>query len=495
MMKYLILLACSFSFLYSFAQTQGISYSSVGRGVATPFVTDYQALGINVSALGYRNKYPNKKITSGTSEFSFGLYSDSLSSQKLGNLTSTLYNAAIHKNPNEIDYKRQLDAVANYAETGIGINVDYNWLGFSFQTPKFGGIAFNIRESYRWYSQLNKQTTDLIFRGKISSLFDSLTVVFGTDTSRIANHENISQDTLSNVILGTINVPIQLSQMTRGSSIQMLWTRSYNLGYGRRLFGVDSIFEVYAGVGGRYITSMAMFDMRSDESGLYMYSSITSKFDINYGNVNGANITTRKSGIAPVVGSGYGIDLAASIVLFNRLKVALAVNNIGSVTYKRNVYKAKDTLIGDLSLNGLSTQDFTKSINQLIRENGIFTLQGQEKYTVINASDIRFGIAYEAKKFIRFGFDFVAPFNKENPGSIQNPVYSFGGDIIPVKWLQLSVGYFGGGVYKNNIPIGITFILRDGAYECGIASRDAISFFTKNGNSVSTAFGFARFRF
>lgn len=478
-----------------FSQTQGVAYSTVGKGVATPFVTDYQALGINVSALGYRQRYGDKKFTSGTSEFAFGIYSDSLNSKKLGNLTKTLYQAAVSKDPTQIDYQRQLNAVATYAQAGIGVNLDYNWLGFAFQTPKFGGIAFNVRESYRWYSKLNQQTTDLLFRGKLSSIFDSLTVVFGSDTSRIANNNNVSQDTLSHVILGTISSPIQLSQMTKGSNIQMLWTRSYNIGYGRRLFGKDSVFEVYAGIGGRYITSMAMFDMRSDESGLYMYTSITSSFDITYPNVGGSIMMPKKSGIAAAVGNGYGIDLAASIVLFNTLKVALAVNNIGSVTYKRNVYKVKDTLFGSFSLNGLSTEDITKSINQLIRENGILTLQGQEKYTVINASDIRLGVSFEPKKFIRIGADFVAPFNKDNPGSIQNAVYSVGGDIIPVKWLQLSIGYYGGGIYKSNVPLGITFILKDGGYEFGIASRDMLSFMTKNGHSVSTAFGFARFRF
>lgn len=481
--------------LFGFSQTQGIAFSTVGKGVATPFVTDYQALGINVAALGYRQKYPNKKFTSGTSEFSFAVFSDSLNSRKLGNLTKTLYNAAFHNSSGGIDYEHQREAVANYAQAGIGVNVDYNWLGFSFQTPKFGGIAFNIRESYRWYSQLNQQTTDLLFRGKLSSVFDSLTVAYGSDTTRIANSETISQDTLDHVILGTINVPLQISSITNGSSIRMLWTRSYNIGYGRRLFGKDSVFEVYAGVGARYITSMAMFDMKSDGSGLYMYTSITSKFDIDYPNVGGSNVLKSKSGIPPVVGSGYGVDLAGSVVLFNRLKIALAVNNIGSVTYKRNVYKVKDTLFGEFALNGISSDNITKSVNQLIRNNGILTLQGQEKYTVINASDIRFGVAFEAKKFVRIGADFVAPFNKNNPGSIQNPVISVGGDITPVKWLQLSVGYFGGGVYKNNIPLGLTFILRNGAYECGIASRDALSFFTKNGNSVSAAIGFARFRF
>ena len=97
--------------------------------------------------------------------------------------------------------------------------------------------------------------------------------------------------------------------------------------------------------------------------------------------------------------------------------------------------------------------------------------------------------------FLRFGMDIVAPFNKDNPGSLQNAIFSFGGDIKPLKWVSLSAGYYGGGIYKSNIPVGITFVLKEGAYEFGIASRDALTFFTKKSNSVSTAFGFARFRF
>jgi hypothetical protein len=61
--------------------------------------------------------------------------------------------------------------------------------------------------------------------------------------------------------------------------------------------------------------------------------------------------------------------------------------------------------------------------------------------------------------------------------------------------LQFNVGYLGGGIYQHNIPIGVNFILGDGAYEVGISSRDALSFFLSNSNSISTAFGFARFRF
>ncbi len=275
----------------------------------------------------------------------------------------------------------------------------------------------------------------------MSSVFDSLTVVFGSDTSRIANNASISQDTLNNVISGSLNVPIRISELTKGTHIQMVWNRSYNIGYGRKLFGRDSVFEVYGGIGARLITSMAMFNMTSDDDGLRLYSSITPTFDIDYGNVSGSNVMQKKTkGMAPVMGTGYGIDLSASVILFNKLRIAAAVNNIGSVTYKRNVYKVKDTLFTTFAIGGLNGDNITQTVNQLVRENGLMTLEGEQKYTVINASDFRFGVSFEPIKYIRVGFDVVAPFNKENPGSIQKPVYSIGGDIIPVKWLKVSIG-------------------------------------------------------
>lgn len=481
-----------------YSQGQGIAYPAVGRGVATTFVTDYHALGINASALGWGTGYENKRFTTGSSEFALSFYSDNLTSDKLRSLAKTMRQQIGGNSNSSIDWNQQKEEAAKYAESGIAINLDYNWAGFSFQGKKFGGIAFNIRENYSWYSKLSENTSDIIFRGKLAGYFDSLTVVFNGDTTMIANDPNLSEDTLAAAIQGSISVPLRLSEITQGSTVKLLWTRSYNFGYGRKIFGKDSVFVLYGGIGGRFIQSMAMFNMESDDNGLRMYSSLSPSFNINYGSVANGNLsayTDFSGGIPPAVGNGYGIDLSASMIFWNRLKVAAAVNNIGSVTYRRNVYSVKDTLFGEFSLAGLSDDNITETVDQLLREGGILTLQGEEKYVLANATDFRFGASFHPAKWLGFGFDMIAPFNKENPGSIQNPVYSFGGDIRPFKWLQLSVGYFGGGIYKNNIPVGINFILRDGGYEFGISSRDAITFFSKNSNSISAAFGFARFRF
>jgi hypothetical protein len=498
MKRSISLIICLIVVIIGNAQTQGSAYTAIGKGVATTFLTDYQCLGINTSALGWGTGYKNKKFTMGTSEFGFGIYSDALNNDKLKNLSKAIQHSVFGSDKENFDWTKQRDAAADYALAGISIFADYNWGGFSFQGKKFGGIAFSVRENYQWYSKLSQQATDIVFKGKLSNYFDSLQVVFNGDTSTIANGSNISADTLAAAIQGTVAIPLHLSEITNGSSVKMLWTRSYNFGYGRKIIGKDSVFVLYGGIGGRFIQSMAMFDLQSNHAGMFLTSSLSPAFNVNYGAVAAGNLsayTNYSGGLPPAVGNGYGIDLSASLIFMNKLKVAMAINNIGSVTYDRNVYSVKDTLLASISLAGLSSGNITQSINQLLRDGGLLTLVGKEKYTVTNAANFRLGASFHPFRMLSVGLDVVAPFNRDNPGSIQNPVFSVGGDIKPFRWLQLSMGYFGGGIYKSNIPMGVNFILRGGAYEFGVSSRDAVSFFTKNKHSLSGAFGFARFRF
>lgn len=496
-MKFLVFCFVAFSTFSLYSQTQGVAYTAVGKGVATTFLTDYQCLGINTSALGWGTGYDKKKFTMGSSEFGFGISSDVLTKQRLQNFTNAIYNSISGKSSSPFDWKNQQSAISEYAQAGVSLNADYNWGGFSFQGKIFGGIAFNVRENYQWYSKLSPNATDLIINGKVSNLFDSLNIKVGNITTRIPNTGNLSPDSLKNVVSGTMTIPLHLSTLLHGTSIQMVWNRSYNLGYGRKIFGIDSLFDLYAGIGGRIIKSMAMFDLDATGNGIDLHSSLTSMFNINYQSVVSTVNTVKNynGGIPPAVGTGYGIDLSVSAIFWKRLKVAVAVNNIGAVTYDRNVYRIKDTLIGTIGINSLTNLNLTNAVNQLLTKGGLLTLVGQEKYTLANAATFRFGASYHIRKIVGFGFDVVAPFNNDNPGNIKNTVVSFGGDVRPLRWLQLSCGYFGGGVYKNNMPVGINFILRDGGYEFGVSSRDALSFFQKDAHSLSFAMGFARVRF
>lgn len=490
-----------FLLLFSFdfqAQTQGIAYPAVGKGVATTFVTDYHSLGINSSALGWGNEY-DKKFTTGSTEFNLGIYSDSLSSDKLKSLFKAIRKSGDDAGADSIAWQEQRQYAMDYVNSGVSLDFNFNWLGFSYQSEKLGGFAFNVSENYTWYSRLNQNMSDLIFNGRVANYFDSLTVVFGTDTSQIANSATLSSDSLAAVISGSANNPLSLSQFMDGTEIRFAWNRHYNFGYGRKVFGDKEKFALYAGIGGRFIQSMAMFNVEADGNKFYVYSSFNPNYDIDYGAIANSNPSSfMQSGNLPKpVGTGYGVDLSVSAIFFGKLKVAAAVNNIGSVTYTRNVYtvNSPDSLVAQMNLAGLGSADLTNSIYNLLEDGGIISLVGEEEYKLKNAATYRLGASIELGDRIRLGMDVVGPFDRDNPGALQSPVFSFGGDVKPLKWLRLSVGYLGGGIYKNNVPVGVNFIFGGGTYECGISSRDALTFFTKGSNSISSAFGFARIRF
>lgn len=479
------------------SQTQGVAYTAVGKGVATTFVTDYHSLGINSSALGWGTGFEDKHFTIGMTEFNLGIYSDSLNSDRLASLYKTFRNEAFGKDEPADDWQTQAQNAGDYLRTGISIDASYNWIGLSYQNEKLGGIAFNIQEHYSWYSKLSADVAGITFQGKLADAFDQLTVVYGSDTTVIPNNGTTSEDTLAHVVSGRLAVPFSLADITKGTDIKFSWNRYYNLGYGRKLFG-DSTFALYGGIAGRFIQSTAMFDLVSDDSGLSMYSSMSPNFDIDYGSISNTNVSDfKKRGktIPTAIGNGYGVDFSLSARLFNKVKIGLAVNNIGSITYKRNVYSVSDTLVTEIRVDGLDSDNITSAAKELLQDGGLLNLVGEEKTTITNNANIRFGASVDFGKKLSVGIDFVAPFNSDNPGGIQNAVYSIGGDFRPLKWLQLSAGYYGGGIYAHNIPVGINFILGKGTYEFGISSRDALSFVTKGSNSVSTAFGVLRMRF
>ncbi len=494
-MKKLIL--ALFIFTAYFSHSQALPYTAFGKGVATTFLTDYQCLGINPSALGWGSGYDRKHFTIGSTEFSFSLFSDALSTKQLRDVFSNIRKSYFGKDKetNNIDLQKQKETVAMFAKSGIALDVSYNWGGFAFQSKLLGGFAFSATENYSWYSKLSDKTSDLLFRGKTSSLFDSLTIVSGLDTTKIANSGNLP--TGSTVISGSMSVPLKLSQLTYGTEIRSVWNRTFNFGYGRKIIGFKGI-DLYGGVGFRYIMSMSMFKLKSDNLGLYMFSSTSPKLNIDYQDVQSGNTSNivSKSGLTKnSAGIGYGWDFAVSARLFDMFKVAMSFNNIGSTKYKQNVYRVSDTLVTSFSTNAINDYNITKSLNQMLTSGGILKLQGQETYVSKNASNFRFGASYEFRKILSVGFDVVAPFNRENPGSIHNAIFSFGSEIRPIPMIALSCGYVMGGIYANSIPMGINFIIGNGRYECGFASYNAAALFNKDSHSISAAFGFARARF
>ena len=195
----------------TYSQTEYVAYTSTGKGVSSTFVTDYHALGINPANLGWQ-QYPDKKITTGSTEFGLSVYSSALSKQDLrDNIWGVMRSGAL----DTLSREQKIQAAEDFGGSDFAFNFDNNIFGFSFQTPKFGGIALSIRTRASWSSNFNTEFSDVLFQGQQASYFDSLNYVVGIDTSMVANNGTYG-DSAGTVISGQASVPLNLSELLAG---------------------------------------------------------------------------------------------------------------------------------------------------------------------------------------------------------------------------------------------------------------------------------------
>jgi len=486
----------------SFAQYENSSFTSTGRGGATTFATDYQCLGINPANLGWDYKFSDKKFTLGGPEFTFSLHSLALSKTDLRGMIKQTFSGDYES----LSYDDKLNAAKDFTKTGFALNASIGSFGFAFSDPKAGGFAFRMNDNIQWYSKLGDQASDLLFLGKTSSYFDSLNVLVNGVLTTIANPNfstpgSLDPNTINpdSVVSGFSSIPLPISQIMKNSEITMSWTREYNFSYGRRLFG-DSTFAMFAGVGAKYVQGLALLDIRSDENGVMTaYSSLSPLFGINYGTASSGSNIIESSGNAvndafKSVGKGMGFDFGLNIVVKNKFKLGVSLINMGKITWDGNVYTVKDTLVLNTTNAGLENYNIASQLGDIMGDNGLLKLDGQETRVTKLPGVLRAGASLKLGQKLELGVDCILPLNDE-PGSFQKPIIGFGGDILPAKWVKLQLGFVTGGNNDFQLPIGITFITKGGSYECGVASRDAVTFFAKSGPTLSLSMGFLRFRF
>lgn len=492
-MKRILTLLCSaFVVFTSQAQYEFSTFTNTGHGGATTFATDYQATGINPANLGWAWRYDSRKYALGFSEFTGSIHSTALQKPELRNLLSQ----TIQGRFNDFTRDEKIQAAKNFTDAGFAINVDYGSLGFGFTTKKAGGFAFHVNDRFQWYSKLGSQASDLLFLGKTSMYFDSL-MYFNPmtgDTSMIKNYQNMSPDSIKNVLSGFASIPKKIGQLLNGSELTMSWTREWNVSYGRKIVG-DSAFALYGGIGFKYIQGTGYMSVKSENNELTAISSLSPVFDIDYGSASQAANAITGSGFPPkAVGGGFGFDFGLNCILFNKIKIGASMINMGTVKWTGNVYTVRDTFLTTTTSEGINNYNIPANLSNLMGDKGVFKLNGQKTITTKLPSMGRFGASLVIKKIAEVGIDMIFPFNSE-AGNFNKPVIGLGGDVYATKWLKLQAGFVTGGNYDFSLPIGIIFIGKDGGFEGGVASRDAVTFFTQNGPTLSLAIGFMRFRF
>ena len=504
-MKKLLAFGVLFASSASIAQYELSSFTTTGRGGATTFVTDYQAIGINPANLGWTAEFEEKKIAMGFSEMSYSLHSEALSKQELRDQFKAMRPTWLGGDGGASDpftYEEKLQAAQSFADAGLAMNIDLGSFGFAFTTEKFGGFGFRINDHFQWYSQLGPTASDLLFLGKTSSYFDSLTVVNDLgggnyDTTVIANDPSVVQGyDQEDILNGFSAIPQMIGEVLTDTRMSMMWYREYNFSYGKKIFEKDSVFALYGGFGIKYLQGIGILDIQAPGGELDAFAALSPVFGIDYGAAGAANPSSISgSGFPPKsVGSGWGYDFGVNAVLFNKLKLGLAVTNAGSITWDGNVYSIRDTLVTSTESAGLQSYNVFNSLDDLAGDDGLLAWDGETERKVALPSMIRLGASIKLGKMLEVGVDIITPGNRV-PGNLEKSVIGFGGDFKPLPFLKLQAGVMTGGNYGTQVPLGIMLMAPSGAYEFGIASRDAVSFFVKNGPTLSLSLGFARMRF
>ena len=494
MNKQLLTLIISLVSFAAFAQQEYTTFTTAGRGVATTFVTDYQSIGINPANLGYKPTYENKTITIGLLEGGASVYSSALSK-------SQVEQTYIDFKGSNFTNAQKINAASQFANQPTSLNAGMTWFGASYQHEKAGGFAFTIRDDFRYFSQFNTQTAQIMFEGFGAPYFNTLTINNSNGTtSNIPNSDTAYIHHQGQIASGSANNPASFSSIFGNSKMSMLYYRSYNLGYGKE-FIINDLLSINGGVDVKYLEGFGVLGVSEKNGSLNAYGAFSPAFGINFGSasLNNPSADTSKSTLPKSAGHGFGADLGLNVTYKEKWRLGIAVTNIGSITYHTNVYTLKDVQVSSLSTPGINGYNFLTQIPSLIGNgnNGLFQWKGDQKIVVQLPTQLRIGLSQKFEDDrAHVGIDVVIPLNNQ-PGNLVNPYYALGGDFKPVRWIRLSAGISHGGLYTStvNIPLGITFIMgENGTWEFGVASRDFVAYFKDNGPAMSIAFGFLRFR-
>lgn len=484
-MKKLFLILCSISApFFSLAQQEGSAFTSTGRAVSTTFARDYESIDINPANLAWGTGWEGKKITLGFLEFGASAFSNALTKDQLFNSSSENFD------------KKQ--AAIDFASSGTAFNVDIAPINFAFTNETFGGIAVNTKDRFQFFAKLNEQTADILVNGFQSSYFDSLSIDSAGIQKNVANDPSYYNQSNVEIIAGLANDAASslLSDILDGTSINLSYTREYNVSYGRYLVNKEDKLKIGGGIGLKYIQGFGVLNIGTDNDGnLEVFSSISPDFGVD---VTGQGGTTPniKPFMTPV-GSGFGVDLGLNMVLKKKIHLGLSVTNLGSIKWTGEAYTVKDTLFTRIESGGFESYDVASELSTVVADGDLFEFEEKSELNVALPSVLRLGGSLDLKKnTVHIGADVVIPLN-DAPGSFEKPIIGLGGDFRIIKWLEFDAGlsYGGNTQQRLNVPLGVTaHIGHVGVWEAGVASRDIVTWFRNDSPNLSAAVGFLRFR-
>ncbi|MCK5339065.1 MAG: hypothetical protein KAJ50_09645 [Bacteroidales bacterium] len=459
-----------FAFQSSYSQLDGGAFNSTGSGFSVVSLNDYQSLGVNPANLGWQKS--SHKMHVGFFEFGLSIYSEPLTK-------SMVYNDLLGNSTDFTDQSQRNDAIKRFTDTELLIDISNTLFGFSYQDEKLGGFAFAVRQRISWRSTLNEQASEFLFEGYNSPYFDSIVIQPNGDT------------------IGYSTNPDEASKLYNPTDISHLFYNEFVLGYGRKLVDKEN-FKFYAGIDLKILQGYGMLNYNSiSATQVEGYQALSPSYGVKYDEPTPSELTGSGWQTA---GMGFGIDIGVSFEIYQKTRIAIALNDVGAIKWDGNVYQGENVPIWKIETPGIDNYNIFSESGGIIADNSnLGEWKGLKNKTVSTPMHLRAGANHQAMDELAFGLEILIPLGSDDlPGAYVNPYYAAGAQYSPAKWFQLSAGVSYGGGYGLNIPLGLTFrpINNESIiWEAGFASRDILTWFKTNDPVVSMVFGFLRFGF
>ncbi len=471
-------LYCSiFSVLFlscTFAQTEISSFNAAGAGYSTASLNDYQCLGINPANLGWT---PNDHSWNlGFFEAAITIYSEPLTKKQVYH--------DLFKEDITLLYQDKEKAAADFTDTRLWAQGAVTWFGISFQNEDMGGFAFCIRDRGLWNSVLNKNAAEFLFQGYNAPFFNIHVYDPSSETDTI----------------GYTSIPYnetRASMVYKGTDLDFIWYREYNLGYGRKIIEKND-WSWYLGIGLKYITGYSGNQYYQNSQGsLIAFSSLSPIFEVDYDTEPLHPVT---GNWPKKTGTGFGFDIG-STVKYKDLKISLAVNDIGNIKWSGNLFEGYDVHVYSIEINGIDNYNVFSQGQLIVADNAPddpYQWRALDNKKVKLPLNLRAGATYRFTEQIEAGADFYVPLGDEVPGKYEKTMFGIGATYNPSNYVQLNLGIVTGGKLGTHIPFGVSFfpINNDATmWQIGLAVHDLTTLFKQNDPMVSFAFGFLRFSF
>ncbi|MEN8224014.1 MAG: DUF5723 family protein [Bacteroidota bacterium] len=453
----------------SYSQVDGGAFNSTGSGFSVVSLNDYQCLGVNPANLGWQHS-DDMESHLGMFEMGISIYSEPLT-KKL------VFTDLIGTGDDFSSEAQRNEAIKSFTDTELLIRLTNRLIGIAFQDKKVGGFAFTIRQHVFWHSTLNKQASEFMFDGYNAPYFDSIAIQQNGDT------------------IGYCTNPEEASKIYNPTDISHLFYNEFVLGYGRNVVDKEN-FKFHAGIDFKLIHGYGVLNYNSISiTQVEGYQALSPFYGVKYDEPTPSEIIGNDYKKA---GRGFGIDIGLAFEVYKKTRIALALNEIGSINWNGNVYEGENVPIRLIETSGIDNYNIFSESGGIIADNtNLGKWEGLLNKRVSLPLHMRIGASHHPLEELTFGFEFLMPFNREIPGAYINPLYAAGVQYNPARWFQLSGGFSYGGGFGFNMPLGITLrpINKGSMWELGFASRDLLSWFKQKDPMVSFVFGFLRFAY